>query len=400
MSPGILSPAEARLEFPVAEEVTYANVSVNGLVPRRTRDLAIEYVERRSAGRISKAEVISHVEKARHLFARLVRAHDDEIATVKNVSEGINLIAGSLAWERGDNVVVCQELEHPSNVFPWHNQARRLGVEVRAVPSDGARIPVGRMIDAMDGRTRLLTAPTVGFSPGFRTPTRELSDACRERGVFFLLDAAQSVGILRSDVGELGADALAVATQKGLMAFYGAGFLYCRREVAEALLPPSLGRYGVKFGPGVGESSTEEQEFEYASGARRFDSGNYNYLGFAAAAASLSLIHDVGVDTVENHAVRLGQRAAEGLASAGLPVCGGVDAPDRAHIVTVGEPGAGGHDSAADPTIQELFDFLTARGVVLSIRRGVLRLSFHVYNNDADVDRIVGLVQEWAAARS
>ncbi len=390
-----MTPEEARREFPALDTMTYANVSVQALVPTRTR-LAVEaYVRQRCSGTLPKADALAAVEEARARFANLIGAQTDEIATIKNVSEGINLIAGAQDWAPGDNVVLCQDLEHPSNVFPWFNQARRLGVEVRAVPSADGRIPVDRMIAAMDARTRLVTAPTVGFSPGFRTDTAPLAGACRDRGAFFLLDAAQSVGVLVTDVEALGADALAVATQKGLMSFYGTGFLYCRREVAEDLMPPSLGRYGVRFGPGVGETATEGSEFEYAAGARRFDAGNFNYLGYTAAAASLSLIHEVGSQKIEDHVLGLAARLAQGLLELGLPVCGGEKPRDRVHIVTVGRPGDGGHDTSADPRIRSLYEYLSSHGVVLSIRRGVLRFSFHVYNNDTDVQRILQLVGAW-----
>lgn len=392
-----MTPDEAREEFPALETTTYVNVSVQSLVPARTRRAVERHVSARCSGTMSKEDALAAVEDARTRLAAMVGAHPDEIATIKNVSEGINLIAGSLDLVAGDNVVLCQELEHPSNVFPWHNLARRRGVEVRTVSAEDGRIPAERIVDAMDGRTRLVTAPTVGFSPGFRTRTKPLAEACRARGAFFLLDAAQSVGIVDTKVGELGCDALAVATQKGLMAFYGAGFLYCRREVAEALLPAGLGRYGVTFGPGVGETAVEGEEFEYAPAARRFDSGNFNYLGYLAAASSMSLLEAVGPARVDAHARRLAGRLAAGLDAAGLPVCGGVDAPDRVHIVTVGRPGEGGHDSSSDPMIRSLHQFLTDGDVVLSIRRGVLRFSFHVYNNDEDVDRILDLVGRWAA---
>ncbi|MGI9626446.1 MAG: aminotransferase class V-fold PLP-dependent enzyme [Longimicrobiales bacterium] len=391
---------EARAEFPAAEEGVYANVSVNALVPDRTIQAVQAHIAQRASGDLVKAEQLEAVEQCRAQFARLVGAEADEIALIKNVSEGINLVAGAMDWRSGDNVVLCQELEHPSNVFPWHNLARKWGVEVRSVPQDGGRIPVGRLIRALDDRTRLVTVPTVGFSPGFRTDIGELSAACRARGVFLLLDAAQSVGVLHTDVGLLGADALAVATQKGLMSFYGTGFLYVRKGAAETMTPASLGRFGVDFREGGGETTLEEDDFRYAPGARRFDGGNYNYLGLTAVSASMTLLEAVGSKVIEAHVCALAARLAEGMHGLGLPVCGGPAAPDRVHIVTVGEPGAGGHDSAEDPRIQSLYDHLTADGVRLSIRRGVLRLSFHVYNNDADVDRILSSAATWADASS
>lgn len=396
-SPTALSVADARSEFDIPDGTTYANTSVNSLIPRRTRAAVERYLDLRCRGALSKDEQLATVEHCRTQFAGLIGAHADEVAMVKNVSEGVSLIATALDWQPGDNVVLCQDLEHPSNVFPWHNIARRFGVEVRQIPQDEGRIPVDGMISAIDTRTRLLTAPTVGFSPGFRTPTKALSSACRAGGVFFLLDAAQSVGVLHTDVEALGVDALTVATQKGLMAFYGAGFLYCKREVAERMIPSALGRFGVDFQDGAGETAVEGDDFRYAAGARRFDGGNYNYLGITAASASISLIQEVGSLAVEAHVRSLADALATGLLAAGLPVCGGSEATDRAHIVTVGEPGAGGHDSAEDPRIHALFEHLAKAGIKLSIRRGVLRFSFHLYNDQRDVNRILSEVDDWLA---
>jgi cysteine desulfurase/selenocysteine lyase len=350
-------------------------------------------------GSWDKQEELATIERTRESFARLINADADEIAITKNASEGLNAIAAALPWEAGDNVVFCPELEHPNNVYPWLNLQRRVGIEVRTVEPDDGRLPSDRLAAAMDERTRLVTVPTVSFSPGFITDLSPIAQACSETGTFFLVDAAQSVGVEHTDVEALGVDGLAVASQKGLLAFYGAGFLYCRRLWAEQLLPAYLARFGVTLGADAHETAMDREKLEYAPAARRFDLGNYNYLGVAAVDASLELIHRLGTQRIERYARSLAHSLASGMLDLGLPVAGGPPGPHIGHIVAVGTSGGGRHYTADDPRMNELYLHLTENDVRLAIRRGVLRFSMTCYNNADDVDRVLDLTKSWLRQR-
>jgi cysteine desulfurase / selenocysteine lyase len=400
MTTGPFLPPEVREQFPGAAEKVYFDISLRGLIPRAAAEAAHAHVDEVLYARANKDAHRASVERCREMLAGLIGAEADEVAITKNVSEGLNLLASSLPWKSGDNVVLCPELEHPNNVFLWYNLRKLKGIEVRAVEPDGGRIPVNGFAVAVDGRTRLVTVPHVSFSPGFVTDVRAVADVAHARGALLLVDAAQSVGSLRCDVGELGIDALAVATQKSLLAFYGMGFLFVRRAVAESLIPAHVARYGMDMGAEAGETArTGGDRLPYAAGARRFDLGNYNYLGAQAAEASLDLITSLGIARIEAHLRALSARLAEGLLEMGLPVVGGPPGPHLGHIVAMGHSGGGHHDTADDPAMNDLHRHLTANGVKLSIRKGVLRMSLGLYNDVSDVDRFLTLVRAWAAAR-
>ena len=388
--------SEARALFPGAARATYMNVAVKGLVSTRVREVVRAHVDSRVDTGGDKDAMFATVERVRERFAGMVNAHADEVALMKNVSEGVGAICSALPWASGDNVVICAALEHPNNVYPWLNLRDRIGVEIRMIPPEGGAVPTAAMAEAMDDGTRLVTVPTVSFSPGLITDLVPLAEASRLTGSFFLVDAAQSVGVLQTDVRAMGVDALATAAQKAIGSFYGTGFLYCRREWAERLRPGTLARYGVAFGDDAQETALSMGALELRPGARRFDLGNYNYLGAGAADAALELLGEFGLDRIEAHARGLARRLAEGFAELGLPLAGGVG-PDLAHIVAVGEAGAGLHDSTDDPRLAGLYEHLAGKGVVLSIRRGVLRFSVHLYNTEHDVDRVLGLAREWRA---
>lgn len=386
---------DVRARFPGVRNQVYLNVAVRGLIPDTVMEAASRHLDGRLRGSDDKAAYQDSVERARGLLAGIIGAEADEVAITKNVSEALNLFASSLPWQAGDNVVLCPDLEHPNNVFLWYNLRKLRGIEVRAVEPDGGRVPAERLAAVMDQRTRLVTVPHVTFSPGFITDVRAVADAAHSHGALVLVDAAQSVGALRCRVDELGIDALAVATQKCLMSLYGFGYLYVRREIAESLTPAHVARYGMDLGTDAGETARSEGDLPYASGARRFDLGNYNYLGARAAEAALEFITEVGIDAIEAHVRGLAARLVSGLLELGLPVAGGAPGDHLAHIVAVGESGGGHHDSADDPALNALYEHLTAHEVRLSIRRGVLRMSLGMYNNEADVDRVIELAREW-----
>jgi len=388
----VKSIAEAHRDFPATARWTYMDVGARSVWPICVRQAVDAYLDDRMMNGGDKAGMLEMVEETRRTFARLVNADPDEIAFTKNVSEGLNIVANSAGLHAGDNVVLCPELEHPNNVYPWLN-LRRLGVEVRAVPPRECAIHVADMLARADERTRIVVASSVTFAPGFRTDIDSLGRACRDRGIMLVVDGAQSIGVLATDVRRSCIDVMAVSTQKGLLGFYGMGFLFCRRAWAERMHPAYLARFGVDLGD-AHEASMGAFDFRLQPAARRFDLGNYNYLAAAAAKASMTYLMSFGAETIENYVVGLAHRMARGLLESGYPVCGGVPGAHLAHIVSVGNLGGGGRDSTQDPRLDALYKHLTDHRVRLSIRRGILRFSLHLYNTAADVDRVLDLARQ------
>jgi cysteine desulfurase/selenocysteine lyase len=374
------------------------DVAARGLLPKAARDALVDHLDERLNAEVDKNGYFEMMERVRGRFAALINAATpDEIAFTKNVTEGIAAIAASIDWQSGDNVVICPEIEHPANVYAWLNLQRR-GVEIRMVAPRAGTMPVEDMIARIDQRTRAVTCATVSFAPGFRTDLATLGAACRKRGAMLVVDAAQSIGVLDDDVQKLNIDAYACSTQKGLCGLYGMGLLYCRAECAERLQPAYLSRFGVDLGD-ASEADLGSFEYRLAPGARRFDLGNYNFTAAASLDVSLEYLARYGKPAIESYVLGLSHSLARGLLELGLPVSGGAPGPHLAHIVTVGDMAAGGHDSTNDTRMQSLYEYISERKVKLSVRRGVLRFSLHLYNTAQDVERLLGLVKEWQASR-
>lgn len=381
--------AAFRALFPGLRRFTYVDVAARGIISAPVRDEIEAYLDQRMEG-ADKDWMFREVERTRSDFARFINADDSEVAFTRNVSDGINAFASAVPWQAGDNVVMCEALEHPANVYPWYNLKKLHGVDVKVVAPENGLIPLERIANAIDSRTRVVTISSVSFSPGASFPVAKLGAFCRRRGVFLVVDAAQSVGILHTDVKAMNVDALAASTQKGLLALYGSGFLYVRRGLSDDLWPRYLSRTAILAESAHEAASGDPSDLRLVGGTKRFDVGNYNFLAAVAVRRSLRMLSELGTANIERRACTLATRLAHGFAELGLPVYGS-DSQSSSHIVAVGNALTTDHDTTKEGPLLALHAHLVANDVKLTIRRGLLRFSFHAYNDESDVDRIIEL---------
>jgi len=380
-----------RARYPAASRTTFLNITSGTPLSTTAKNAVIEFVEAQSRGEAGGSWRAQFMTNARERFARLVRAQPSEIAITKNVTEGLNIVAHAIDWQPGDNVVVCTELEHPNNIYVWL-ALRARGVEVRSPRARDGAIDTEAMIAAIDTRTRIVTAASVTFAPGFRTELEALGRASRKAGALFLVDGVQSCGILDMDVNACGIDALTTSCSKGLIGIAGTGFLYVRSEWIPRLTPVYIGRYSIERGVGH-ESEIEGESFRLVEDARRFEAGNYNWAGIVAAQASLGELFDVGTAAIEKRAVGLATQLADGLRTLGFPVTQPPTEIARSHIVTIGRLGAGDTQTTGDAKLDRFAAALTAGNVTYTIRKGLIRFGFHYFNDESDVKRVLEIAR-------
>ncbi|MGE0807580.1 MAG: aminotransferase class V-fold PLP-dependent enzyme [Burkholderiaceae bacterium] len=375
-----------RRDFPAFADCTYLNLAGRGLLSRTTRRALDAGFDQQMLGSVDKGAWKAAADDARAGFARIVHARPAEIACMKNVSDGLNALATALPWAPGDNAVVCTAFDHPNAAYAWLN-LRRLGVELRETPllADGS-IDTARMLRAVDGRTRMVAVSSVNFLTGARAELGEIGTHCRRHGVFFLVDGAQSTGVLDLDVEAACVDGWCASANKGLLGPYGVGLLYCHEEWAATMHPCYLSRFGIDAGE-LPESEMGPQHYALYAGARRFEVGNANWAGLMAVAASMAQLLILGTATIEVRAVELATRLSQGLLEAGFNVPRPERHDLRSHIVAVhggvhGEKGVAALDAA-----------LRAHRIVFSRRLGAIRFGLHAYNDEIDVDRVVDLAR-------
>ncbi len=375
----------------------YLDVAARGPLPNSAVEAAEGILRAQSIGLVPKAEWLNLAEIVRAKAARLIGARPDEVALTKNTAEGLNIVAAGLQLKTGDRIVVAPSAEHPNNVLPWLWQSQTRGADVVfATPSASEGLEQA-LIRHIDRRTKLVAVTEVDFGTGRRTDLATIGRACRANGAFLLVDAAQSSGILRQDMATQLIDGWSTATQKGLLSPYGLGLLYLRNEVVDQIKPTALARFSVDIAAGH-EAAGPEEGWQLRAGARRYEGGNYNYVGLAALNASLDLFLKIGADEVERRTLEASARLRSTIQARGIPVLE-VGAGHQSHIIAIAEKQGAGHDRSDEPWINELSSVLTREGVVHSVRRGALRLSGHIHVLPDIVDHVIGGIEKWQKSR-
>ena len=362
-------------EFPWAArgDAIYLNNGSTGPLPRRTVDALAEFNERRAAPYLITEEVqFGTLRRSRELIARLINARVDDIALMVNTSYGINLAARALPLTAGD-VVVTNDREFPANIYPWMALEQQ-GIRLERVPCRDGLPDEAALLRALDHpRVKVLTTSWVAFASGYRVDLERLGAACRERGIWFVVDAIQGLGALTLDVGRLPIDILACGAQKWLTAPWGTGFAYVAPELVQRLEPQAVGWMATRASENF--ASLVDYDLTYLPDARRFEVVTLPFQEFSGLNASLELHLELGPAVIAEHVAELGDRIvtwAERQSGVSLITPAGRDR--RAGIVTL-RP----RDTAAAAAR------LTQAGVVFSVREGGIRFSPHYYNTHEEV---------------
>lgn len=310
-------------------------------------------------------------EEVRDRFARLIGAHGDEIAFVKNTSEGISLVAAGLPWRTGDNVLALDG-EYPANVYPWWG-LRRWGVETRMLTNRGP-VTVDQLRALADDRTRVVAVSFVDWSGGGRTDLAAIGEWCRSRDILLCVDGIQGVGALQLDVEGSGIDCLAVGGHKWLLAPEGCGCLYVSRRVVDRIDSLLLGWKSVSDA-----DNYLPYHFELRRDAAKFEPGTAAILGTVALGSAIDLLLEIGVAQVEARLRELTDRLAEGVRALGGEVLSPWEPQQRSGIVIV--------RTGEDPT--QLYDRLVKAGFILRMRGGGIRVAPHFYTSNENIDRFL-----------
>lgn len=303
----------------------------------------------------------------------------DEIALVKNTSEALSFVAYGLDWVQGDTIVTSDE-EFPSNMIPWESLADQ-GVIVKKTNLKEAQDPTSALIDQIDTHTRLLTISSVQYASGLRVDLQRLGQACRDKNVLFCIDAIQSVGAFEFDVQKYKADFVMADGHKWMLGPEGLGFFYCRQEALDKL---NLTQYGWHMVEDMGNYDTPL--WDVAASARRFECGSPNMLSIHALSASLSLLLEVGIETVSKRVIDRGDYVINKVR-------------ENAELVLLTSPDANGNNIVVfKPTnglTNQLFDYLTNNNVICAKRGGGIRFSPHFYTLNDVIDRAFELIKSF-----
>jgi len=360
--------------FPVTRNLTYLNHAAVGPLSLRAQEAMTRFLaDQRDFGALHWRDWEAEVGRLRESAARMIGATADEIAILKNTSEGLSFVAEGLAWREGDNVVTSA-LEFPSNWTPWKRLEDR-GVEVRVadVPSVASIEPL------LDDRTRIVSISSVAFHNGYTADLDAIGALCASRDVLFCVDAIQSVGMLPIDVRRSKIDFLSADGHKWMCASEGAAIFYVAAEQRDLLGVLETGWTNIqREGRFLNVGTT------LLPNARRFEAGSLNTVGVYGLRAALDLLLAVGMETVASRAIGVAAMLADALESIGWTIAS--PRPIQSAIIGATPPNV-------EKSIRWWHGQLEEQGVVTAPREGLLRFSPHFYNDESDVQRVIDILQ-------
>src|SRR5262245_29711282 len=369
-----------RALFDIPREVCFLNAASWSPLP-----LAIQEVGRKAATRKGRPWLIDprfqaeQYERARRAAARLIKAAPEDVALIPSVAYGVATAAKVLAVPSGSRVLVIED-DHSSPVLEWMSRSSSGGFSVETV----RRPANGDWTEALLTAIERIGAPpiavasfsTVHWSDSGAVDLARVAPALRARGAALVVDATQSVGVLPLDVAALDPDFVVFPTYKWLLGPYGRAFLYVakRHQAGTPLEQTSHGRRAVRA-----DQDVYLKDADYLADARRFDMGERDhFISLEMASMGMELVAEWGTAAIAARLAMLTGRLADGLGAADVSL---PQTHLRAlHILSVSFP---------EGIPDKLIEGLAAQSVFVARRIGRMRISPHVYNDEADIDRFI-----------
>ncbi len=370
-------------QFPILRNWHFFNHAGVCPLPRAAAEAMRKYAAEAENSAYLLGGWYKEIEKLRVSAAELINASQDEIAFVKNTSEGISIVANGLDWQWGDRIVTSA-VEYPANIYPWMEVARNRGVKLIMIPEETGvdghrRVSLERILEAAgDQRTRLVALSHVEYASGQRHNLARIGAFCKENRKMFAVDAIQSLGALPVDVKAMHIDFLSADGHKWLLGPEGAGIFYCRRELIERTRPLMVGWMNV-----INAQDYGNYDYTLRPDAGRFECGSHNVAGLLALKASVEMLKSLGIDHIANRLKALTDRLIAGLELRGFSVVSPRGLGVWSGIVSF---------TSAHHKHDEIFRALRKEKIEIALREGRLRVSPHFYNTDQQIDRLLELL--------
>ncbi len=378
---------------PVTRGYVYLNAGFSGPLTtdvvdamKRRIDMELEHGPTTKAVMDDRAALAKQLREA---TATMMGADADEIAITGNTTEGVNIGINGLSLQAGDRVVTTS-IEHGSGMVPTYWTRQKYGTEVSIVPidsGDGVGEIVERFDQAMGDSTKLVVLSEISYSTGQALPLAEITRMAHDRGATVVVDGAQTAGHIPIDVHALGVDAYAVPSHKWLCGPDGLGMLYVRRDRIADLDPVKVSGRAAASYDFAGHFEAEREK------VTKFEVSTTSTPVVAGTLAAVQLYLDSGPQAVWDRVRSLTRYAEDHIGGiAGVELTGGRTEATRSGLFFFAVPGI-------DPGHLNGYLQGEAQVVCRAVRQvGSVRLSLHVYNTEAEVDRVAEMVARVAKA--
>jgi selenocysteine lyase/cysteine desulfurase len=374
-----MNKTEVRNNFPYLDnEIIYFNHASTGPISSLVVNRLTSLLKEKSENKIDDyPSFLKVVEETKILLAELINCNIDRTAFIDNTSNGLNILAQSIQWKKGDRILL-NDIEFPANVYPFLN-LKRLGVEVDFVKSENGIVTADQIINAIKPQTKLVSVSFVQFLSGYKVDIEKIGNYCRSNNIIFCVDGIQGIGAVTIDVKKCKIDFLSCGTQKWLLGMQGLAFVYIDEELQRKIIPANVGWLSVE-----NAWSLLDYKLDLKTSANVFQGGTLNAFGIYVFNTSLKLFKDFGFRNIESEVLSNTKYFISKLKSVGLD-CSLSNCSDAelAGIVTIKPKDAG-----------KIFEELEKKKIFCSIREGFIRFAPHFYNTHHEIDKVVEELQK------
>ena len=369
-----------RASFDIPRDICYLNAASYSPLPIRTLEAGRAAVGRKGRPWTVEASFLNtQYERARTAAARLVQADPSDVALIPSINYGVATAAKLFTPGRGTRVIVLEN-DHSSPVLEWRARAEAQGFSVETIKQPDNADWTSAVLESIERSgappVSLASISSVHWSDGGLIDVDKVGAALKQRDAAFLIDATQSAGVLALDVGHLDPDFVIFPTYKWLVGPYGRAFLYVAKRHQKGIpLEQTAGaRRNVRA-----DNAVYFTDLEYVPDARRFDMGERDFfISLEMASIGMEMMADWGADAIKQRLAMLTERIATGVRDLGIRVPEPhLRAPHILSLAFEGKMPAG------------LVEGMASDGVYVAPRLGRMRVSPHVYNDEADADRFV-----------
>jgi cysteine desulfurase/selenocysteine lyase len=367
---------EIRRLFPAAQKYTYLNSAAFAPVPTvSVRAVTSQLEDASRNGSINMDDWRATKNRARRLAAEMLGARAENIAFMRNTSDGFSSVALGLKWKKGDNIVTFAG-EFPANFYPWRVLRDEFGVEIRTCQEKDGRIDSDELVGLIDANTRLVSISAVQYSSGFRADLERIGRAARAVDALFAVDIIQAFGVLPFDLPEQFVDIAAGASYKWLCSPEGCGIFYLNERALARIKRTCIGWQSVEK-----PWDFENVEQNFKPNALAWETGMCGSALFYGLEQSLKLLHETGVRKIADYLEKLTDFLCEIMPTDRYEIISSRAKGEKSQIVSI--------ESRNNLASCKIAEHLQRENIIVSSRGNRIRIAPHFFNNFEDIERLI-----------
>jgi selenocysteine lyase/cysteine desulfurase len=366
---------EIRKLFPATQKYIYLNSAAVSPMPSTAVEAVRSQLDDVSLnGSLNYLEWVATKDRARALIASMLNVVPENIAFMRNTSDGFAALASGMTWNRGDNIVSFAN-EFPANFYPWRRVRDRFDVELRLAAEREGRIDLDELISMIDSNTRLVAISAVQYASGFNADLERIGKAAHAVDALFAVDIIQALGARGFDLPAAGVDVASGASHKWMCAPEGCGILYVSDDARDRVDPTFVGWISVET-----PWDFEDREQPFRPNALAWESGTGCSSLFYGLEQSVKLLTDTGLDRIAAYLDELTDYLCELLAGKKYEVISSRAPGEKSAIVCIRH--------LDGLTSNEIASRLQNENIIISPRGDRLRIAPHFYNNQEDIEKL------------